>query len=214
MRIKVCGIRSDRDLALAVEAGADAVGFLVGLDYDTDDALLPAAAAALARSVPPFVSRVLVTHRTAVEDVAELAYEIPCDVVQLHGEFPLDRIAELRLALPGSVRVHRVAHVTGPEAVPFAAEVGRVADAVHLDTRTENRLGGTGFAHDWKLSMRIVKWVPKPVILAGGLTPENVRDAIRAVAPAAVDVNSGVEDPAGNKDPDRSRAFVKAARSA
>ncbi len=62
--------------------------------------------------------------------------------------------------------------------------------------------------------MRIVKWVPKPVILAGGLTPENVRDAIRAVGPAAVDVNSGVEDPAGNKDPHRLRAFVKAARSA
>lgn len=214
MRVKICGIRSDRDLAFALEAGADAVGFLVGLDYETDDALIPTAAAALAREVPPFVSRVVVTHRSTVDEVAALAHEIPCDIVQLHGDFPVDRIAELRLSLPPAVRVHRVAHVTGPEVVPFAAEVGRVADAVHLDTRTEDRLGGTGVPHDWKLSMRIVKWVPRPVVLAGGLTPENVRDAIRTVGPAAVDVNSGVEDPDGNKDLHRVRAFVKAARSA
>jgi phosphoribosylanthranilate isomerase len=213
VRIKICGIRSDRDLALAVEAGADAVGFLVGLDYETDDALLPEAAAALSRQVPPFVTRVVVTHRTTVDEVAELAYAIPCDAVQLHGEFPLDRIDLLRLSLPPSVRVHRVVHVTGPEAVPFAAEVSRVADAVHLDTRTEDRVGGTGLVHDWKLSMRIVKWVRKPVVLAGGLTPENVRDAVRGVGPAAVDVNTGVEDAVGDKDALRLRAFVKAARS-
>ena len=211
-RVKICGIRSDRDLALAVEAGADAVGFLVGLDYETDDALLAEAAAALVRQVPPFVTRVVVTHRTTVDEVAELAHAVPCDVVQLHGEFPLDRIDLLRLSLPPPVRIHRVVHVTGPEAVPFAAEVSRVVDSVHLDTRTDDRVGGTGLVHDWKLSMRIVKWVRKPVVLSGGLTPENVRDAIRAVAPAAVDVNTGVEDADGAKDPHRLRAFVKAAR--
>lgn len=214
VRIKICGIRSERDLSLALAAGADAVGFLVGLDYDSDDALLPETAASLARTVPPFVHRVIVTHRTTVDEVAELAHVVPCDAVQLHGEFPLDQVELLRLSLPSSVRVHRVVHVTGPESVPLAAEVARVADAVHLDSRTAGRVGGTGVVHDWKLSMRIVKWVPKPVVLAGGLTPENVRDAIRAVGPAAVDVNTGVEDPEGDKDPIRLKAFVKAARLA
>ncbi len=212
-RIKVCGIRSEADLRAAVDAGADAVGFLVGLHYVTNDVIDADTAAALAEATPPYVTRVLVTHRTDASIVAELVKEIPCEVLQLHGDFPVDRIPELRLALPRRVRVHRVVHVVGPEAVPFAAECAKVADAIHLDTRTEDRLGGTGLVHDWKLSMRIVKWIRRPVVLSGGLDPANVAEAIRTVRPWAVDANSGLENADGDKDPDKLRAFVKAVRA-
>ena len=147
VRVKICGIRSDRDLALALEAGADAVGFLVGLDYETDDVLPPEAAAALAREVPPFVTRVVVTHRTTVEEVAELAYAVPCDAVQLHGDFPLDRIALLRLSLPASVRVHRVVAAVdcgtalNPDSVEHQVE-GSIAYGLSAALRGEITVAG------------------------------------------------------------------------
>jgi phosphoribosylanthranilate isomerase len=90
----------------------------------------------------------------------------------------------------------------------------RVADALLLDTMTQDRIGGTGVSHDWGISARIVEDVARPIILAGGLTPENVADAIGRVKPAAVDVNSGVEREDGSKHPVKVRDFIARAREA
>jgi phosphoribosylanthranilate isomerase len=103
----------------------------------------------------------------------------------------------------------------GDPALVRARAYAEVADAILLDSRTADRLGGTGRTHDWAVSARIVAaLVPLPAYLAGGLTPGNVAAAIARVRPAGVDVNSGVEDAAGRKDPARLRAFIAAARSA
>jgi phosphoribosylanthranilate isomerase len=213
LHVKICGIRSLAEAHAALEAGADALGFLVGLDYPSDDALEPEAARAIAVRLPPLVRRVLVTHRTNAAEVVALFLASACDTLQLHGDFPGARAPELRAALPG-VRIARVVHVDGEAALRRAQEAAAWADALHLDTRTGARLGGTGVTHDWSLSARIVAAAPTPVMLAGGLTPDNVAEAVGRVRPFGVDVNSGVEDARGAKDRALLRAFVAAARAA
>jgi phosphoribosylanthranilate isomerase len=117
----------------------------------------------------------------------------------------------LRSLAPG-VRLIKAIHVTGPEAVENARCFAGVADALLLDSRTADRLGGTGRTHDWTISRAVVAAVaPVPVYLAGGLNPENVRQAIETVRPAGVDVNSGVEDAHGAKDPAKVAAFAATA---
>jgi phosphoribosylanthranilate isomerase len=211
MRVKICGLRRVEDALAAVDAGADAVGCLVGLDYATPDRMDPAAARRIFEALPPFVSRVLVTHRTGLAEVTALMRESGATVAQLHGEFPLVAISALREALPYAAIVKSV-HVTGEATLAAALAAARVADAILLDTRALGRIGGTGVTHDWSISARIAAESPKPVILAGGLTPENVAEAIARVRPSAVDVNSGTRGADGFKDHGLIRAFVAAAQ--
>src|SRR5512139_3647372 len=155
MRVKVCGISRVEDALTAAEAGADAVGCLVGLDHASADQLEPAAARAVFSVLPPFISKVLVTHRTKLGEVSDLVRETGATVVQIHGDFPLVAIPALREALP-YVSIVKCVHVTGEEAVAAARAAARVADAVLLDTKVRGRIGGTGKTHDWSISARIV----------------------------------------------------------
>lgn len=212
MRVKICGLKRVEDALAAVQAGANAVGCLVGLDYATADRVDSQTARTIFAALPPFVARVLVTHRTVLADVTALMRESGATVVQLHGEFPLVAISALREALPYASIVKNV-HVTGEESIAAAVAAARVADAVLLDTRTKDRIGGTGTTHDWSISAKIAAASPKPVILAGGLTPENVAHAVAQVHPYGVDVNSGTRGADGFKDYAKIRAFVANARS-
>jgi phosphoribosylanthranilate isomerase len=211
VRVKICGVKRVEDARAAVAAGADAVGCLVGLNYTTPDGVDPAAARAIFESVPPFVARVLVTHRTGLAEVTALMRESGATVAQLHGEFPTVAISALREALPFATIVKSV-HVTGEDSIAAAVAASRVADAVLLDTKARGRIGGTGKTHDWSISARIAAASSKPVILAGGLTPENVALAIAQVRPYAVDVNSGTTGTDGFKDHAKIIAFIAAAR--
>lgn len=214
MRIKICGITTREDAHLALHHGADALGFLVGLEYPSDDECSRETAAAIIATLPPMVSTVLVTHLIDPDAVIDAARVLRCSTVQLHGEFPPPEIPALRRALP-HLKITRVVHVEDQSSVRAAAEIARWADALHLDTRTSTRLGGTGLVHDWEISGRIARDVAVPVILAGGLTPANVRQAIEIVRPYAVDVNTGVDlDNSPRKSPDRLRAFVESVRRA
>lgn len=211
MRVKICGIGSVEDARAAVEAGADAIGCLLGLDHASPDEVDVPTARSIFSSLPPFVARVLVTHKTTLAKVAALANETGATVIQLHGEFPLVAIPALREALPHAAVVKTV-HVTGDDAIAAAQAAARVADAVLLDTRAKGRIGGTGVAHDWTISARIVESVGAPVILAGGLNPLNVAEAVARVRPWAVDANSGTRKRGGGKDHAKVRAFVANAK--
>jgi phosphoribosylanthranilate isomerase len=211
MRVKICGVRRVEDALAAASAGADAVGCLVALDYAAPDRIEAGTARAIFASLPPFVARVLVTHRTALADVVALMRETTANVVQLQGDFPLVAISALREALPYASIVKCV-HVAGEATVTAALAAARVADAVLLDTKTRGRIGGTGKTHDWSISAKIVASSPKPVILAGGLTPDNVAAAIEKVHPYAVDTNSGTRGADGFKDVSKIRAFIHAAK--
>lgn len=212
--IKICGLRNQAEASLALRAGATALGFLVGLTHRADDAVDDAPAASIVGQCPVEVQTVMVTHLLDAAEIARRAAHVGVRTIQVHGALSVAGMGDLRRMMP-SVRLIKSVHVTGEAALDDALTYATIADALLLDSRTEDRLGGTGRTHDWSISRRIVAAsAPLPVYLAGGLTPDNVASAVRAVAPAGVDVNSGVEDAFGNKDPIRLRAFVANARQA
>jgi phosphoribosylanthranilate isomerase len=212
MRVKICGIRNPEEARMAVMLGADALGFLCGLSYRTEDEIDLASAQRMISEAPPFISTVLVTHQTDLSWVVRACRQTACSTVQLHGAFALDQIPALRSEIP-NVKIIKAVNVVDESALPLAQAAARDADAVLLDSRTATRIGGTGHTHDWTISARIVKDVAKPVILAGGLRPANVVKAIEVVLPFAVDVNSGVELPDGSKSPEKIGDFVRLAKS-
>jgi phosphoribosylanthranilate isomerase len=212
IRVKICGIRNLGEARMAVSLGADALGFLCGLSYRTEDELDLQTAQRIISKAPPFVSTVLVTHQTDLDWVVRACRQSGCSTVQLHGDFALEQIPELRTMIP-NVRIIKAVSVVDESAIKFATAAAEQADAIILDSRTATRIGGTGHTHDWTISARIVKAVAKPVILAGGLNPENVAKAIDLVQPFAVDVNSGVEFPDGSKSPQKVGYFVRLAKN-
>ena len=216
LRVKLCGIRSRVDLVVALNAGADALGFIVGARHRTEDELTPSAAAALVAALPPFVSSVMVTHLQEASPIIDLARQVGATTLQLQDAIEVQELQSIRSALPG-VKLIKAIHVRdGDAAVQSIAEAitsEPLVDALLLDSRTADRIGGTGLPHDWTVSRRIVEQIGKPVILAGGLRPENLQAALETVRPAAVDVNSGIEDAAGDKDAQRAQAFVRICRS-
>jgi len=217
VRCKLCGIRSTADLEVGIQAGADALGFICGVTHVSEDALSEDSARDLVRLTPPYVSTVLVTHLEDANDILRLAGFLGVDTIQVHGLVDLDTMAAVFAQAHGR-RVTKAVHVTGSNAVEQAERYLDVCHALQLDSRTADRLGGTGELHDWSISRQIVQMAAekaeRPVVLSGGLRPANVADAIATVKPYAVDVNSGVDGENGNKDPELAAAFVSTARSA
>ena len=211
MRVKICGLRNAADLAVALGAGVDAVGFILGARHRTEDEITPELAATLVGSLPPFVSSVMVTHLQEASAIVAIALRVRPTTLQLHDAIPSGEIAALRAALPGTKLIQAIP-VVNEKAIAEAAALEPLVDALLLDSRTADRIGGTGQTHDWSISRRIVEGCTRPVILAGGLRPANLASALAAVRPAGVDVNSGVETGAGDKDPDQVRAFVHLCR--
>jgi len=212
-RVKICGIRSLAEMQIAVQQGADAIGVLVGQLHSSSDFVPENLAAEICASTPPFVTTVLVTHIEDPDAVLALAERVPSAAVQLHNDMTSPLLPALRRALAPRKVIAKIG-VEGPDAIDRARDLDRQVDAILLDSinRTKDQVGGTGTTHDWGISAQIVKHVSTPVILAGGLTPANVRDAIRRVQPWAVDVNSGVRNHGGLKDSDLIQAFIHASK--
>ena len=207
-RVKVCGITAEADRDVAIDAGADALGFVVDVPVDTARELDPARAAELIEAVPPFVTTVLVTMPEDADRAIELHEATGADVVQLHNDLSPEAVTEVADAT--GARVLKAVSADLEQARAYAS----VADALLVDSRDETGAGGTGHAHDWEATRAIREAVDVPVIVAGGLDPGNVADAVRTVDPFAVDVSSGVERREGRKDHDAVRAFVDAVAEA
>jgi indole-3-glycerol phosphate synthase / phosphoribosylanthranilate isomerase len=202
--VKICGITSVEDARVAVEAGADAVGFV--LWPKSPRYVSVQAARDIAATLPPFVHRVGVFVDASVEEMRTAADAIGLDVLQLHGDEDLEVLGPLPRRAIKAVRVG-----AGFQAADALRYEGRTA-GVLLDTRLEGAMpGGTGRSFDWSM-VRDVRQGASYLVLAGGLTVENVAEAVLAVKPDAVDVSSGVESAPGKKDPQKVRAFIRAAR--
>ena len=212
MRVKICGIKNETELENAVNAGADAVGFLVGQRFPSGDFILPEKAARLTALLPPFVTPVLVTHLTEPDDILKIVEKTGILTIQLHGGSMPEQIAALRKSLGSAAKLITVLHVglLPDEVNPDPAGFEVCSDAFLLDSfdSVSGKVGGTGKTHNWQNSARIVKSVHRPVILAGGLNPDNVTDAVRTVRPYAVDANSGLR-PLGELDAKTAAAFVQ-----
>ncbi len=212
MRIKFCGTASLADIRCAGAAGCDAVGFIMGVTHQSSDVVTPAGAAEMIRRLPLFIEPVAVTHLRETEDLIRLVRESRCTTLQVQDTVEPAELDDVRDALP-YVKIIKAVHVMDRSAIATAKRYEPYADALLLDTRTRERLGGTGIPHDWNISAEIVANSAIPVILAGGLTPENVREAIRKVRPYGVDVHTGVKKD-GLRDPERTLAFAREARNA
>jgi phosphoribosylanthranilate isomerase len=201
-RIKICGLTREADLDAAVEAGADAIGFVL---YEKSPRHVSLARAVeLARRLPPFVMPVVLLVNASDAEVADAVRALPQALLQFHGDETASRCAAADRPF---IRAARMA--PGFDLVDFAQQFSN-AQAILLDAHVEG-YGGGGKVFDWSL---IPSNVPRPVVLSGGLHAGNVIEGILQVRPWAVDVSSGVEAAKGIKDADLIRRFCEAVREA
>lgn len=193
-RVKICCIASVREAQMAIDHGAAAVGLVS--EMPSGPGPIPEdLIAEIAASIPPPILSVLLTSKHDAESIIEQHRRTRVSAIQIVDRLVHGAHRELRKALPG-IRLIQVIHVTGNESAEEAVSISPFVDALLLDSGKPSaavkELGGTGRVHDWSISSRIRVSVDVPVFLAGGLTPENVRQAVRYVRPFALDVCSGV----------------------
>lgn len=212
MKVKICGLRTERDLGMAITAGADAVGFITDVPVDTPRKINLEEASKLISKVPVFVTSVLVIMPENAEQAQEMIRRAKPDVVQVHNNLPSQELLKIRetgVKLIKTIPVRQ--HAELQKLMEQVRELSGIADAVLLDTALDGKSGGTGLPHNWEISSEFVLRAGIPVILAGGLNPENVKDAVRSVRPFAVDTASGVETD-GRKDEKKIIDFINNAR--
>ncbi len=200
VRVKICGITSIDDALQACACGADALGLVF---YDKSPrCVTPDQARAIVRALPPLVTSVGLFVNARAETIRATADYCGLDVIQLHGdEGPL----ECDFTPRRSIKALRVR-----DAASLQNHQDYAISALLLDAWVAGAYGGTGESFNWELAAQVAR--QRPVILAGGLTPENVAEAVAIVRPYAVDVSSGVEAAPGRKDPDKVAAFIRNAR--
>ena len=203
-RIKVCGITCQEDARAAVAAGADGLGFI--FVEQSPRLVEPDRARTITGELPPFIGRVGVFCDEEIEVVEEIVHYCRLTHVQLHGGESPGYCKKISCQVIKSFALR-----TQTTSAELQAYAGAVC-AFLLDTYDKHLGGGTGRVFDWKLIAQVKP--PGPIILAGGLNPENVGEAIRQVRPFAVDVNSGVEYQPGRKDTDKLKNFARQVRKA
>lgn len=214
-RVKICCIQDEAEAALAIEAGADALGFVAAMPSGpgpiADDVI-----ARIVPGVPPPVATVLLTSRTDAAGIEAHLRSSGANTVQIVERVAPEVHAGLRTVLP-QLRLIQVVHVEGPAAIAEARAIAPHVDAILLDSGRPNApvrvLGGTGSMHDWRISREIVRSCGRPVFLAGGLRADNVGRAIREVRPFGLDLCTGVRTDY-RLDAVKLRAFFHAVRAA
>lgn len=202
-RVKICGITSLEDALNAVEAGADALGFV--FFKESPRHIFPEQAARIIEHLPPFVQAVGLFVNEDSATVNETANFCHLDLVQLHGDESADYCRHIQRRI---LKAFRVRGLTCLDPMQQYQTAGYL-----LDTFSPSFYGGTGTSFNWEIAAEAVKRHQR-IVLAGGLTPDNVAEAIHQVRPWAVDVSSGVEFAPGKKDPQKVRTFIRNAKEA
>ena len=218
-RVKICGLMTESDIALCVQAGADALGFVTEYPVPVPWNLDRKKSGELIAKVPPFVTTTAVVGGSR-ETILEIVDSVKPQVVQLHGDetkediaYICDKLSKIGVQVIKALRIDvdtqkALFAIEDPEKAALElAETGIAALAV--DSKTSGRPAGTGVPLDWKIIKKISAVIPIPLILAGGLTVDNVTRAVESVKPYGVDIISGVEKTPGVKDPDKVRLFVR-----
>jgi phosphoribosylanthranilate isomerase len=213
-RIQIAGISSLKEALYCAEIGVDALGFTLELPSGIHDGLTASKARSIISKLPEDILSVLITYLTSASLAATLLEYIKAGAIQFHGGISVSEMRVFRRKLPDVFTIGRVS-VTGPESLYQAKEFDPVYwDAIILDSVHGEKIGATGRVHDWAISRSIVKQSAIPVILAGGLNPLNIRDAIFTVRPSGVDVHSGIEDADGKRNWTKLLEFTTRAVSA
>ena len=201
--VKICGITSEADALAAAEAGADAIGLMFYEGSPRHVTLEQAKA--ISAALPPHVMRVGVFVNAEEAFVHQALTECMLNILQFHGDETPEECSRYPVMTLKAFRVQGEETLAQLEAYPSAGYL--------LDAYVKDALGGTGATFNWDLAVRAQEF-GKPIFLAGGLTPENVAEAVRKVQPFGVDVSSGVESEPGRKDAKQMRTFVAAAKGA
>jgi phosphoribosylanthranilate isomerase len=200
--VKICGITNLPDALVAAEAGADALGFI--FHEQSPRYITPENAAAIIRSIPPMIVKVGVFVNASEEVVFQAISECGLNLLQFHGSETPEFCAQFGLMSMKAFRMRDADSLKELSNYQTAAWL--------LDAYSSKQIGGTGEKFNWDLAIEARK-LGRPIFLAGGLTPDNVAAAISKVQPYAVDVSSGVEASPGKKDPEKVKAFIKAAKA-
>jgi len=214
--IQVAGIMDPEEAELLVSCGVKYLGFPLRLPVNRED-LTENEASRIIQTLKPPCHAVLITYLNRAEEIVKLSRELGARIVQIHGDIEPSELERLKRLDPELTVIKSL--VVGCREVKFLeqviAESSSHVDAFLTDTfdPLTGAAGATGKVHDWRVSKRMVEFSKKPVILAGGLTPENVRNAIAAVKPAGVDVHTGVEDASGRKDRGKVERFIREAEA-
>lgn len=201
--VKICGITRIEDALAAAHAGAHAVGLV--FYGPSPRCVTPAQAAGIIRALPPFVTTVGLFVDSSAQEVQATLSRAPVSLLQFHGAEAPDFCRQFGLPYMKAARVRK-----GVNLLQYASDYSD-AKALLLDAYVDGTHGGTGSAFDWNL---IPQELPLPIVLSGGLDPDNVADAVRRVRPWAVDVSSGVEMAKGIKDAAKIVAFITGVRNA
>jgi phosphoribosylanthranilate isomerase len=204
VKVKICGLTNLEDAQWAAKCGADALGFI--LSEKGPRFIEENIAASITSQLPPFVSRVGVFVDEEIETVKRIAVGCRLDYVQLHGDESPDYCDKLRDKI--NCRIIKAFQVKGIESLEGIKSY--FLDSILLDAWSPEMHGGCGVSFDWKLALDVAKNCP--IILAGGLNPKNVADAVRQVQPFAVDVSSGVQFTARQKDKEKVLEFIREAK--
>ncbi len=201
-RVKICGITNLEDALQAVEAGADALGFVF---YRKSPRCVSAEQVRdITAQLPPFVARVGLFVNALPEWIEQTMDVAGLNLIQLHGDETPEQCHFSRYPVVKALRVKDAGSLIGADAYPVAGLL--------LDAWSDDAYGGTGHSFDWQLARNLT--AARPLILAGGLNPDNVAAAVRTVEPYAVDVSSGVELEPGRKDHEKVRKFIEQVRNA
>lgn len=212
-RVKICCICTLEEARIAINHGASALGLVS--EMPSGPGVIPESLIAeIARRIPPFVSSVLLTSKRSLSEIIEQHHRCGANALQICDDLSLEVLDGVANALPG-VDIIKVIHVHGEGSIEEAKAISQYVSGILLDSGSKEgsvvELGGTGRTHNWEISRRIVEAVEVPVILAGGLNPGNVSEAIRLVKPYAVDVCSGVRT-GGSLDSDTLQSFMSRVR--
>lgn len=213
--IQIAGIIDQQEADMLLAAGVDLLGFPLRLPVNKED-LSEVQAAGIIREIPDSDRVVLITYLDHADDILAFCDALGVSTVQLHGPIPLKELKRLKCMRPAMTVIKSLVIRKDNRDQLFRDldETANIADAFITDTYDPDTgaTGATGKTHDWSISRELADYSPKPLILAGGLTPENVYKAIMTVMPDGVDAHTGVEDDRGRKDPEKVQRFVAEAR--
>ncbi len=215
MKVKICANRSVEDAKMCIQAGADIIGILVGKQHASVDFVDKETAKEICSFVDSRCDVALVTHIENAEEIIELSKFIGNNIIQLHSSISESEVEKIVKALP-FIKLVRLIHVSSDGKICSNIEKTKYADYYLLDSFNlkTDQVGGTGLTHDWNASAKLIQSLDKPAFLAGGLTPDNVAQAIKIAKPYGVDVNSGCKNEQGMKDAQKVKAFVYNAKHA
>lgn len=213
--IQIAGIIDLKEAEMLMNSGTHYLGFPLRLPVNKED-LSEEEAAEVIKHIHAPHSSVLITYLDTADEISEFCNMLGVQIVQLHGSISRDELIKLKTIQPGfEIIKSLVVHENNfGELADTIDQLSDWVDAYITDTfdPVTGASGATGKIHDWSVSKELVKLSPKPVIIAGGLNPSNVRKAIIEIGPAGVDVHTGVEDKSGRKDPELVRLFIEEAK--